>query len=166
MRETKFRVWDVKAKKMRYPNEHDGMIWLTANKCIVALPGGELRISDEGDAYLWEPEILGYEFKKMDSTGLKDKNGKEVYNGDIIESKSSFIRLSTGKPTGRVCIETYQIIYLEDEARYATKAINAQYPKDYINKFAINQKQMSEYHEIISSIYENPELLKGDKNGM
>ena len=68
MREIKFRAWDKKEKEMVEVcqiNWHD--------------PYG-ITISHNGS---WHNDIADYEL--MQYTGLKDKNGKEIYEGDIFE---------------------------------------------------------------------------------
>ncbi len=62
MREIKFRAWD--GKKMYYdPILHDGLMFETG------------RDFDD-----WTP----CDHKLMQYTGLKDKNGIEIYEGDIV----------------------------------------------------------------------------------
>jgi len=60
MREFKFRAWDIENKRMIYGQTPDS----PSSSWILALP-------DEG-------------FLKMQYTELKDKDGKEIYEGDIV----------------------------------------------------------------------------------
>ena len=75
MREIKFRVWDKTEKKMYIVDGYplyiaDGRIWEESTYC------GETDVSDVTDRY----ELMQY-------TGIKDKNGKEIYEGDTVEFK-------------------------------------------------------------------------------
>ncbi len=63
MRELKFRAWDIASKKMFYPDTEDG--WGI----------------DNGRLHLLPNTIL------MQYTGLKDKNGVEIYEGDKVTRK-------------------------------------------------------------------------------
>ena len=62
MREIKFRAWDKNNKAMF----------------------NEVAISKNGKCAISQEDI----FELMQYTGLKDKNGKEIYEGDIVNEKS------------------------------------------------------------------------------
>ncbi|ADM92214.1 phage protein [Streptococcus pneumoniae] len=76
----------------------------------------------------------------MQSTGLKDKNGKEVFIGDIVKCT-------------RGCLHE---VYLEKE--YGGTYIGGM-PAVYLKGFG-DGYAWTEYEEIIGNIYENPELLE------
>lgn len=82
----------------------------------------------------------------MESTGLKDKNGKEIYEGDIIglvDSQGDLVKHEIKWDT-------------EDYAAFI--GINIGYPT---LKSTLRQTWLNECgFEIIGNIYENPELLE------
>lgn len=106
-----------------------------------------VRFDDEGNVLtvLFEGKILGVnthidEIELMQSTGLKDKNGKEVFIGDIIKCT-------------RGCLHE---VYLEKE--YGGTFIGGM-PAIYLKELGEGYA-WTEDEEIIGNIYENPELLE------
>ena len=104
----------------------------------VMVGGGDIWIIDEDSvAGDW---IVNNDLHLMQSTGLKDKNGKEVFVGDIIKCT-------------RGCLHE---VYIEKEygGTYCG-GMPAVYLKDLIEGYA-----WTEHEEIIGNIYENPDLLE------
>ncbi|HEW8173820.1 TPA: hypothetical protein V1A19_001848 [Streptococcus pneumoniae] len=126
----KFRVWDRARNEMNY-------------KVMV----GNCDTDDEN----WTCPIIWIEEEKdwlhfddyeciMQSTGLKDKNGKEVFIGDIVKCT-------------RGCLHE---VYLEKE--YGGTYIGGM-PAVYLKGLG-DGYAWTEYEEIIGNVYENPELLE------
>ena len=74
----------------------------------------------------------------MQSTGLKDKNGKEIFEGDIVGSKDGLLN--------------GVVLYRPDLAMWTVDLIR-------YNNFE-RLCNVASSREIIGNIYENPELLK------
>lgn len=118
MREIKFRAWDIEMKRYVYPELWD-------NK----MPTN------------WKQFFILEQF-----TGLYDKNGKEIYEGDIVNHGDNFP--SVVKYDEKEC--AFRLF--EDKPKYARGY--RFYPRDHeINAY-------TSPIEIIGNIHENPELVK------
>lgn len=96
----------------------------------------------------------------MQYTGLKDSNGVEIYEGDIVKyhnRKDSY--------------ELHQIIYEEKAAAFLLFGANpasrhpvfVKYLGDIVKAGKSYDIRTYEPCEVIGNIYENPELLREDK---
>ena len=120
MREIKFRAWDKKNKKMlHYDND--------VTPCIT------LNGVCQGENHT----NVSFDYVLMQYTGLKDKNGKEIYEGDRLNHS----------------IDRYQ-----QECPYVVEDMSEFYKE--LNR-SDTYYRIDEYSlEIIGNIHENPELLE------
>lgn len=105
---------------------------------------GEWKITYGFREYTVAPETIGQ------YTGLKDCNGKEIYEGDIITTKGRYPRVVLWDKMGWALMPTE---YYNDKYFWV---MNLQHPGvDWWEEFA-------DEFEIIGNIYDNPELIKRD----
>lgn len=123
----KLRAWDKQDERMSY---------------------GEVEYFDDSINYrfdhFWNGADEDVEF--MQSTGIKDKNGVEIYEGDILKLHAIFLAPDD------------KIGYLEYSPKYGYSIIfegNRLYRQEY---WASTNKLN---YEVIGNIYDNPELLEG-----
>ena len=129
MRNIKFRAWNKQTKTMGYLD----YIW---NDHWYSNPTGE---KDLGTA-VWDnsnivfPGGWEHKFELMQFTGLKDSDGKEIYEGDLVKSH-----------TGRIC----EIRWFEGNGMWDTTAVN-----DEGVPFPFQSIQGSGKYKVIGNIYE------------
>ena len=124
MREIKFRAWDNKRKCICKVQQ---ILFDNHNK-----PKAMLIPYNQFNAY-WERNVI-----LMQYTGLKDRNGREIYEGDIVK-----VNYSNEESVG-------QVIWVGNYAEFAIKISKKEYRGLY------NEANI----EVIGNIYENLELLK------
>jgi len=89
-------------------------------------------------------------------TGKLDKNGKEIYEGDILKDDSSdvlvvrFGKLPLDKSGDCVC--TYPAFYCEDKGGLGYAPVH-------------ECREIGNWMEVIGNIHENPEILERQSNG-
>ena len=126
----KFRAWDTHGQKMFSNNEliiWGGNVYLDESK---GLPCRNLKCRSIPDEHL------------MQSTGLKDKNGQEIFEGDILGTKDGLLN-------GVVEYRTDLGMWTNSLIRYNNRYNNFERLCNVDNS-----------REIIGNIYENPELLE------
>ena len=131
-REIKFRAWLKEEKKMVNVETID-----FSEKSIQHLEKNEII-----DAYLLRTTFLE-DIDLMQYTGLKDKNGKEIYEGDILKYNFPY--------DGRLK-HISLVKFVETEASFGIKDI-------YGNEIPLYRITANNYFEVVGNIYENPELL-------
>ena len=101
------------------------------------------------------------EIKLMQSTELKDKNGKEIFEGDILEIQGIRMAVKFGsykylEPLNRGC-QSFDVMY--DGLGFYVKTFNT-IALDDISPF---EPETLKNSQIIGNIYENLELLEDNK---
>jgi uncharacterized phage protein (TIGR01671 family) len=137
MREIKFRAWVNNAgwnheKRMAMPYTID------FERGIVACHSWHIhRMLEDCDWMSIKNVIL------MQYTGLRDKNGKEIYEGDILQK-----------------IEEWIIVEIGSEKRTIERTKHTVVVEWFDYLIMGNCAADARDHEVIGNIYENPDLLK------
>jgi uncharacterized phage protein (TIGR01671 family) len=138
-REIKFRTWDKKRKTMEFfPYVY--FYNVDADMVAFCLDRGRPHIYIDDD----DPSDEN-DFELMQYTGLKDKKGKEIYEGDIVKFSTRVTNVTSEN--------------LEVEWGPASGAWVVNSLEDLVPYFLY--EAVRHYNpEVIGNIYENPELLK------
>ncbi|MBX9096400.1 YopX family protein [Streptococcus gordonii] len=137
----KFRAWDILAEEMI----NEMLLISYVRKEIV----GKYRNGTTSVPLKFEDDRNGKDVVLMQSTGLKDKNGQEIFEGDI---------LTDGHTTG--VLRNHQALgfYMVDEKekeRFLSDTVDTE-------DFEEAKEFMGNSIEIIGNVHQNPELLEAD----
>jgi len=128
MKNLKFRAWDIYFKKMF---DVKRLEWLSSGDMNVVL-------NDKEESYSDGCELMQF-------TGLLDKQGKEIYEGDIVK-----------------CEYQEGVAIVKFGKGYQGEPADGMYPywgwyvDGWFDQYAFNGDEV----EVIGNIYENPELLE------
>ncbi|MET7105372.1 YopX family protein [Lactiplantibacillus plantarum] len=136
----KFRAWDNLLNKMLvvYRISFDGPVDGVQVHCYLDDRGaeGSTEYAYDGDGLILEQ-----------FTGLKDENGKDIYEGDAVQPVSSYINLKRGKPFE---VKKDNYVY----GKWIAKDISSK-------EFSVDGCYFSDEIQLIGNVHANPELLKG-----
>ena len=147
MREIKFRAW-VREGEWEEPDE--------MQQKFIMLYGDELAFEDYEPINDLLAGVADNGGVLMQFTGLKDKNGKEIYEGDILAN-----RYTGGPQKGE--------IFHQEAVKWGTFNLGANgYEYDftvvgpYVEDEAFYGEMIQGEVYVIGNIYENPELLRAN----
>ena len=122
----KFRAWTEEGKVMYYD--------------VYPFKGDTLLLSYDEIAF---DEVPASDFILMQSTGLKDKNGREIFEGDIVKYKY-FVSAFTEAVTYNKNFAGFGLV--DDGGHFSSFG-------------ELAEDIFYSYLEVVGNIYENPELL-------
>lgn len=126
MREIKFKIWNLEKKQ-----------WENVLRWAISPEDGSVIDAHEPGVFTVAP----FSYEIVQYTGLKDKNGKQIYEKDIIQW-INYTTINDGEKN---------ITVIEYDDKDASFYIGGWYDRDF--------PDTSKEALILGNIYENPELL-------
>ena len=125
-REIKFRVWDGKK--------------FTEKDCYINSSTGKVFSYEEdyGGTFSSHKQLRQEKWVAQQFIGLKDKNGREIYEGDIVSQS--------------------QVVYSDCIFGFVLNTSRRHNIDEKYGDYAYIHKDRKSYYEVIGNIFENPEL--------
>lgn len=132
----KFRAWDTTNKEI-------------FKDTFAITESGQVVVVDQSSVFVSPDYVFVDNLVIMQSTGLFDRNNKEIFEGDII---------TNGKDV--MCMKRHNTLgfYVEQKGKVEFIADSA-----VLEEFEEDAKEIADILEIIGNVYENPELLEAIK---
>ena len=132
----KFRAWDTTNKEI-------------FKDTFAITESGQVVVVDQSSVFVSPDYVFVDNLVIMQSTGLFDRNNKEIFEGDII---------TNGKDV--MCMKRHNTLgfYVEQKGKVEFIADSS-----VLEEFEEDAKEIADILEIIGNIYENPELLEAIK---
>lgn len=128
----KFRAWDKTTSKLHVVN---GIY--CDNKKIHYIDDNRVRFVGFDNVII------------MQSTGLHDKNGQEIFEGDIITNGQNVMCMKRHNTLGFYVEKKGEVEFIADSA--------------VLEEFEEDAKEIADSLEIIGNIYENKDILEEEK---
>jgi hypothetical protein len=130
MRDIEFRAWDNRQNKYLNPDD----VSIRADGFITAF-----NVDGKHSRAVQPPGSLSPWFVIEQYTGLKDKNGIEIYEGDIVKVEGDG--------------EIYRVKWIRSGFGLEPRYNSPRYP-------VLGNVELRKKIEVVSNIHENPELLE------
>ena len=132
----KFRAWDIAKKEM-------------FKDTFAITESGQVVVVEQEDVMSPPDYVFVDHLVIMQSTGLFDKNGREIFEGDIIANGPDVMCMKRHNTLG---------FYVEKKGRVEFIADCA-----VLEEFEEDAKEIADSLEIIGNIYENKDILEEEK---
>lgn len=129
----KFRAWDTTKKEM-------------FKDTFAITESGQVVVVDQSSVFVSPDYVFVDNLVIMQSTGLKDKNGQEIFEGDILTNGIDVMSIKRHDTLGFYIDFKGKIDFIADGAD--------------LEEFEEDTKEIADIIEIIGNIYENQELLE------